>query len=166
MPTLQRIQPCLWFDTQAQEAAAFYVSLFPNSRLGTLARYPEAGRDQHGMPPGSPMAVPFELDGQHFLALNGGPTFKFNEAVSLMILCHTQDEIDHYWNALSKGGDPAAQQCGWLKDRFGLSWQVTPAVFADWITSPDRAAVERYMGAMMGMKKLDLARLKQAFEGR
>ena len=126
----------------------------------------ESTRASSRKPPGSVMTVSFELDGQPFLALNGGPHFRFNEALSLMVLCETQDEIDHYWNALSQDGDPAAQQCGWLKDRYGLSWQITPAVFADWITSPDRAAVERYMRAMMTMKKLDLARLRQAFEGR
>lgn len=161
-----RIQPCLWFDTQAEEAVHFYTGIFPDSRLGAIARYSEAGHEQHGKPPGSVMTVSFELDDQPFLALNGGPHFRFNEALSLMVLCETQDEIDHYWNALSQGGDPAAQQCGWLKDRYGLSWQITPAVFADWISSPDRAAVERYMSAMMTMKKLDFARLRQAFEGR
>ena len=111
------------------------------------------------------MSVSFEVLGQPMLALNGGPIFQFTEALSLMVLCDTQDEVDHYWNALSQGGDPAAQQCGWLKDRYGVSWQITPAVFAQWITSPDRAAVERYMSAMMTMKKLDLARLRRAFEG-
>lgn len=161
-----RIQPCLWFDTQAEEAANFYVGIFPNSRLGAISRYPEAGREQHGKQPGSVMTVTFELDGQSFLALNGGPHFKFNHAVSLMILCDSQEEIDHYWNALSHGGDPTAQECGWLKDKYGLSWQVTPAVFAEMIHSTDRAAMERYMAAMMKMKKLDIAQLKAAFEGR
>ncbi|QTD44497.1 VOC family protein [Ottowia testudinis] len=166
MPTLQRIQPCLWFDTQGEEAARFYTGIFPDSRMGAISHYPETGRDQHGKPPGSVMTVSFELLGQPFLALNGGPHFKFNEAVSLMVLCDTQAEIDHYWSALSQGGDPAAQQCGWLKDRYGVSWQIAPAAFADWITSADHAAVERYMGVMMGMKKLNLAQLRQAFEGR
>ena len=161
-----RIQPCLWFDDQAEEAARFYVSVFPNSRLLEQASYTEAGREQHGKPPGSVMTVAFELTGQRFLALNGGPIFKFNEAVSLMVLCETQEEIDHYWGQLSQGGDPAAQQCGWLKDRYGLSWQVAPAAFADWLTHPDRAAVERYMAAMMQMKKLDIAALQRAFDGR
>jgi predicted 3-demethylubiquinone-9 3-methyltransferase (glyoxalase superfamily) len=167
MPHIRsRIQPCLWFDHQAHEAATFYTGVFADSHLGAVSHYAEAGREHHGKQPGSVMSVSFELLGQPFLALNAGPLFKFNEAISLMILCDTQDEIDHYWNALSQGGDPAAQQCGWLKDRYGVSWQVTPAAFAEWITSPDRAAVERYMSAMMTMKKLDLARLRQAFEGR
>ncbi|WP_423454994.1 VOC family protein [Ottowia sp. VDI28] len=161
-----RIQPCLWFDGQAEEAAKFYVSVFPGSKLGAFSRYAEAGKDIHGKQPGSVMTVAFELDGQPFLALNGGPYFKFSEAVSLMVLCDTQEEIDHYWNALSQGGDPAAQQCGWLKDRYGLSWQITPAIFAEMITSSDRPAMERYMAALMTMKKLDIAQLQAAFEGR
>ncbi len=160
-----RIQPCLWYDTQAEEAAHFYAGIFPDSSVGQISRYPEAGREQHGKTPGSVMTVSFELDGQRFLALNGGPHFRFSEAISLMVLCDTQDEIDHYWNALSQGGDPAAQECGWLKDRYGLSWQVTPAMFAEMITSPDQAAVERYMAALMTMKKLDIAALKAAFDG-
>ncbi|WP_028605420.1 VOC family protein [Ottowia thiooxydans] len=161
-----RIQPCLWFDQQAEEAARFYVGVFRNAKLGLIAYYPEAGRDEHGKEPGSVMTVSFELDGQSFLALNGGPHFKFNEAVSLILLCDTQEEIDHYWNALSQGGDPAAQQCGWLKDKYGLSWQITPAGYEEMIVSPDRAAVERYMAAMMKMKKLEIAPLLAAFEGR
>ena len=161
-----RIQPCLWFDGQAKEAAQFYVDTFPNSRLGGISLYPEAGREHHGKAPGSVMTVAFELDGQPFLALNGGPQFKFTEALSLMVLCKTQEEIDHYWHALSAGGDPDAQVCGWLKDRYGLSWQITPANSLEMITCPDRTAVERYMSAMMSMKKLDLATLQAAFEGR
>ncbi len=161
-----RIQPCLWFDHQAEEAANFYVRVFPNSKLGAISYYPETGRDEHGKPPGSVMTVSFELDGQPFLALNGGSHFKLSEAISLMILCDTQEEIDHYWSALSQGGDPQAQQCGWLKDKYGLSWQVTPAIFAEMITSPDRAAMERYMAVLMKMQKLDIAQLQAAFEGR
>ena len=115
-----RIQPCLWFDTQAEEAVRFYTGVFADSRIGAITHYPEAGREQHGKPPGSVMTVAFELLGQPMLALNGGPHFKFSPALSLMVLCDTQDEIDHYWNALSQGGDPAAQECGWLKDRYGL----------------------------------------------
>jgi predicted 3-demethylubiquinone-9 3-methyltransferase (glyoxalase superfamily) len=166
MPSLAaRIQPCLWFDDQAEQAAAFYCGIFPDSRLGAIARYTEAGREQHGKPPGSVMTVSFELLGQPMLALNGGPYFRFSEALSLMVLCETQDEIDHYWNALSQGGDPAAQQCGWLKDRFGLSWQIVPTLYQEIESSTDRAAVERYMATMMGMKKLDITRLRQAFDG-
>lgn len=161
-----RIQPCLWFDGKAEEAAQFYINTFPNSRLGRRSRYPEAGREQHKQVPGSVMTVAFELDGHPFLALNGGPYFKFSEALSLMVLCETQEEIDHYWNALSEGGDPASQECGWLKDRYGLSWQITPASSLGMITSPDQAAVERYMSALMSMKKLDMAKLQAAFDGR
>ena len=167
MPQLAaRIQPCLWFDDQAEEAARFYTGIFPGSRLGAIARYTEAGREHHGKTPGSVMTVAFELLGQPMLALNGGPLFRFSEALSLMVLCDAQDEIDHYWNALSQGGDPAAQQCGWLKDRYGLSWQITPAIYQEIEASTDRATVERYMSEMMTMKKLDIARLRQAFEGR
>ena len=161
-----RIQPCLWFDSQAEEAANFYVGIFPNARVKAISYYPEAGREQHGKPPDSVMTVTFELEGQTFLALNGGPAFKFNHAVSLMILCDTQEEIDHYWNALSQGGDPSAQECGWLKDKYGLSWQVAPAIFEEMIYSTNRAGRERYMAALMHMKKLDIAQLKAAFEGR
>ena len=161
-----RIQPCLWFDGKAEEAAQFYVNTFPNSRLGRMSRYPDAGREQHRQAPGSVMTVAFELDGQPFLALNGGPYFKFSEALSLMVFCETQEEIDHYWSALSEGGDPASQECGWLKDRYGLSWQITPANSLQMITSPDQAAVERYMSALMSMKKLDMAKLQAAFDGR
>ncbi|HRN74249.1 VOC family protein [Ottowia sp.] len=166
MPSLAaRIQPCLWFDDQAEQAVAFYCGIFPGARLGAITHYPEAGRQQHGKPPGSVMTVSFELLGQPMLALNGGLHFRFSEALSLMVLCETQDEIDHYWNALSQGGDPAAQQCGWLKDRFGLSWQIVPTLYQEIESSTDRAAVERYMAAMMGMKKLDITRLRQAFDG-
>ncbi len=167
MPQLApRIQPCLWFDHQAEQAAAFYVSVFPDSRLGPIARYTEAGRKHHGKQPGSVMTVSFELLGQPMLALNGGPLFSFSEALSLMVLCQTQDEIDHYWNALSQGGDPTAQQCGWLKDRYGLSWQIVPTICQEIETCTDRAAVERYMAALMTMGKLDIRRLREAFEGR
>lgn len=161
-----RIQPCLWFDSQAEEAAHYYVGIFPNSKVGAISRYPESGREQHGKTPGSVMTVAFELDRQPFLALNGGPYFKFSEALSLMVFCETQEEIDHYWSALSEGGDPASQECGWLKDRYGLSWQITPANSLKMITSPDQAAVERYMSALMSMRKLDMATLQAAFEGR
>ena len=161
-----RIQPCLWFDDQAEEAARFYVSVFPNSRLLEQASYTEAGREHHGKPPGSPMVVTFELDGQPFMALNGGPHFRFSEAISLVVHVQDQAELDRYWNALSAGGDPAAQQCGWLKDRFGLSWQVVPTAWLDMATSANRPGVERAMAALMQMKKLDIAALQRAFDGR
>ena len=165
MQGIQRITPCLWFDDQAEEAAGFYTTVFKNSRIVRVSRYGEAGRDVHGKPAGSVMVVAFELDGQAFTALNGGPLFRFNEAVSLQVFCDTQEEIDYYWERLSAGGDPNAQQCGWLKDRFGLSWQVgspdMDALFAD-ATSP---AAQRTMEAMLEMKKLDIAALRRAHDG-
>jgi predicted 3-demethylubiquinone-9 3-methyltransferase (glyoxalase superfamily) len=159
MATLQRITPCLWFDSDAEAAAHFYVSVFPNSRIGSISRYGEAGQDIHGRPPGSVMVVTFELDGQSMLALNGGPLFRFTEAVSLIINCDSQQDIDHYWTRLSEGGDPQAQQCGWLKDRYGLSWQVVPKQLATLMSGP---AADRVMSALLEMKKLDLAALQAA----
>src|SRR4051812_45915940 len=124
--SLQQISPCLWFDGNAEEAARFYVSVFPKAKITGITRYPDVGQETHGRAPGSVMTVDFVLNGLPFMGLNGGPLFKFNEAISLMILCDTQDEIDYHWEKLSEGGDPNTQACGWLKDRFGLSWQVTP----------------------------------------
>ena len=124
MPITHRIAPCLWFDDQAEEAANFYVSIFKNSRIVSVSRYTDVGQETHRRPPGSVMTVAFELDGQPFTALNGGPVFRFNEAISLQVNCETQKDVDFYWDALSKEGDPGAQQCGWLKDRYGLSWQI------------------------------------------
>ncbi len=158
---MQRITPCLWFDTQAEEAAKLYVSLFPNSRIGKVTRYGEAGKEVHGRPAGSVMTVEFELDGQKLTALNGGPLFKFNESVSLQVSCATQREVDHYWNGLSAGGDPKAQQCGWLKDRFGLSWQVVPAVLPKLLSIAGPVG-ESVMAAMLQMRKLDIAALERA----
>jgi predicted 3-demethylubiquinone-9 3-methyltransferase (glyoxalase superfamily) len=165
MPTFQRITPCLWFDRQAEDAATFYTSIFKNSRIGAISRYGEAGREHHGMPPGTVLTVSFELDGHSFTALNGGPQFTFNEAISLQVNCDTQQEIDHYWNALSAGGEPRAQQCGWLKDRFGLSWQVVPTVLPRLMTDPDPKKSERVMTALLKMKKLDIAALERAHAG-
>src|SRR5262249_14972652 len=136
MASIRRIQPCLWFDDQAEEAARFYVGIFEGSKIGRIARYGEAGKDVHGRPAGSVMTVEFELAGEPFLALNGGPLFQFTEAISLMVECETQEEIDFYWDKLRAGGDPASQQCGWLKDRYGLSWQVVPTVLADFVADP------------------------------
>ncbi len=164
MPTLQTIVPCLWFDRQAEEAANFYISVFPESRVVEMTRYGEAGHDVHGMPAGTVLTVDFELAGQRFTALNGGPAFQFNEAVSLQIMCEDQDEIDHYWDLLTAGGDPNAQQCGWLKDRFGLSWQVTPRIMARLINDPDKEKAARAMTAMLQMKKIVIADLEQAVE--
>jgi predicted 3-demethylubiquinone-9 3-methyltransferase (glyoxalase superfamily) len=165
MPTIQKIAPCLWFDTQGQEAASFYVEIFPGSRIVRVAHYPEEGHDVHGQKPGSVMTVEFELSGQLFTALNGGPHFKFSEAISLEVRCETQDEVDRYWNLLSAGGDDKAQQCGWLKDKYGLSWQIIPTVLPELISDPDRAKAGRAMKAMLAMKKIDIAKLKQAHAG-
>ncbi|MDH4582647.1 VOC family protein [Pseudomonas sp. BN415] len=162
---IHTIVPCLWFDDQAEAAVNFYVGIFPNSRITAMSRYGEAGRDVHGKEPGSVLTVDFELDGQRFTALNGGPVFTFNEAVSFQIHCDDQDELDHYWDKLSAGGDPGAQQCGWLKDRFGLSWQVVPIVMIKMLEDSQSAGSQRAFAAMMQMKKLDIAVLKKAFDG-
>lgn len=163
--TKNPIVPCLWFDNQAEEAVNFYLSIFPNSKITSISRYSEVGREFHGKEPGTVLTVEFSLDGQTFTALNGGPIFKFNEAVSLQIMCDTQAEIDHYWDKLSADGDPAAQQCGWLKDKYGLSWQVAPKCIADMMTSPHAEKTNRMMAALFGMKKLDKAALEAAFAG-
>ena len=162
MQIIQRISPCLWFDDQAEQAARFYTSIFGNSHITRIARYGEAGHEFHGKPPGSVMTVEFALDGQAFTALNGGPAFRFNEAVSLQVLCRDQQEIDAFWGSLSAGGDEAAQQCGWLKDRFGLSWQIVPAELPALIGDGDSAQGQRVMQALLGMKKLDIAALRRA----
>ena len=161
----QRITPCLWFDHQAEDAANFYVGIFPNSRITATTRYPSAGQDVHQQKAGSVMVVAFELDGHTFTALNGGPIFKFNEAVSLQVNCKTQDEIDYYWDKLGAGGDPKAQQCGWLKDRYGLSWQVVPEGMERMLQDPNSAGANRAMSAMMQMKKIDIGALERAFAG-
>lgn len=165
MNTGKRIAPCLWFDSQAEEAAKFYVSIFGNSKISAISRYGEAGQEFHHRPPGSVMTVAFELDGQPFTALNGGPVFKFNEAISLQVYCETQDEIDRYWEKLSKGGDDKAQQCGWLKDKYGVSWQIVPSVLPEMMTDPDTRKSQSAMQALLKMKKLDIAELKRAFAG-
>jgi len=165
MPVLQTITPCLWFDTQAEEAAKFYTGIFKNSRVASVSRYGEAGREIHGKPPGTVMVVAFELDGQTFTALNGGPMFKFNEAISFQVYCDSQEEVDYYWEKLSAGGDKNAQQCGWLKDKYGASWQVVPRVLVEMMSDPDPAKSGRAMTAMLPMKKLDIAALKRAYAG-
>lgn len=159
-----RITPCLWFDTQAEEAARFYTGIFPNSKIVAITRYPEAGQEVHGKPAGSVMTVLFELDGQTFTALNGGPHFKFTEAVSFQIECETQEEIDFYWEKLGAGGDPEALQCGWLKDRFGLSWQVIPKGMEKMYEDSSSSAAQRVMNAMLEMKKLEIDQLERAYE--
>lgn len=163
--SIKKITPCLWFDTQAEDAAAFYVSVFKDSKITAVSRYPEAGQDIHGKPPGSVMVVAFELNGQSFTALNGGPIFKLSEAVSFQIDCATQEEVDYYWDKLREGGDPECQQCGWLKDQFGLSWQVVPTILPELISDPDPEKSQRAFLAMMQMKKLDIAGLQRAFAG-
>ena len=165
MAITQRITPCLWFDTQAEEAAKYYTGIFKNSKIGEITRYGEAGRETHKRPPGSVLTVAFELDGQPFTALNGGPEFKFNEAVSLQIMCKDQKEVDYYWEKLTVGGDPSAQVCGWLKDKFGLSWQVVPSIMPDLVGDPNSEKSQRAMAAMMEMKKLDIAALERAYNG-
>jgi predicted 3-demethylubiquinone-9 3-methyltransferase (glyoxalase superfamily) len=165
MPATTKIAPCLWFDDRAEEAARFYVGIFKHSKILEISRYSEAGREVHGRPPGSVMAVSFELEGQPFTALNGGPLFKFSEAISFQVPCETQAEVDHYWSKLSTGGDPSAQQCGWLKDKFGLSWQVVPTVLLKMLMDPDPAKSKRAMNAMLQMKKFDIATLERAYAG-
>ena len=165
MPTLNKIAPCLWFDDQAEPAARFYASLFPDSEIVRISRYGEAGREVHGRPAGSVMTVEFSLFGRRFTALNGGPHFTFNEAISLQVYCDDQVELDRYWAALGEGGDPRAQQCGWLKDRFGLSWQVVPRAAIDMLSDPARPGSQRAFAAMLNMKKLDIAELERAFRG-
>jgi predicted 3-demethylubiquinone-9 3-methyltransferase (glyoxalase superfamily) len=156
---LQKIVPNLWFDTEAEEAAEFYISVFDNSRIVHVARYTEAGP----RPAGTVMVVEFELDGHRFVAINGGPEFKFDEAVSFQITCETQDEIDRYWDALTDGGEEGP--CGWLKDRYGLSWQVTPTGMDELFADPDPTRAERAMKAMFAMKKLDIEALRRAADG-
>jgi predicted 3-demethylubiquinone-9 3-methyltransferase (glyoxalase superfamily) len=164
MPAIQRrISPCLWFDTQAEEAASFYVSVFKNSRINQVSRYGKAGREVHGKEAGSVMVVEFEIEGQTFTALNGGPQFKFDEAVSFQVMCDSQVEIDHFWSALSQGGREG--QCGWLKDKFGVSWQVVPSALPQMLAGGDEVRQDRMMTAIMAMKKFDLERLKQAYAG-
>jgi predicted 3-demethylubiquinone-9 3-methyltransferase (glyoxalase superfamily) len=159
------IVPCLWFDDQAEEAARFYCAIFPNSRITSVSRYGEAGKEVHGRPAGSVLTVAFELDGQPFTALNGGPLFKFNEAVSLQAMCDTQADIDRYWAKLGEGGDPRAQQCGWLKDRYGVSWQVVPKMLPELLKDPTSPGSQRVFAAVMDMKKLDIAALERAQRG-
>ena len=165
MAIVRRIAPCLWFDDQADEAAQFYTSIFRNSRIGRTARYGEAGHEFHGKAPGTVMTVEFELEGQPFTGLNGGPVFKFNEAISLQVMCETQEEVDYYWEKLSAGGDEKAQQCGWLKDKFGVSWQVVPVIVSQLVSDPDPEKSQRAMQAVLQMKKLDIAELKRAYDG-
>ena len=165
MASLQRLQPCLWFDDQAEQAAKFYTGIFKNARIVGITRYGKAGPEVHHRPAGSVMTVEFQLEGQTFTALNGGPVFKFNEAISFEVHCETQDEIDYYWDKLSAGGDAKAQQCGWLKDKFGVSWQVVPHGMADMLADESSEKSQRAFEAMMRMKKVDIAALQRAYNG-
>ncbi len=165
MAATPKITSFLWFDGEAEEAAKYYIGIFKNSKIKRIAHYGEAGKEIHGRPPGSVMVVEFELNGQPFAALNGGPVFKFNEAVSFVVNCKDQKEVDYYWEKLGAGGDPAARQCGWLKDKYGLSWQVAPEGMDAALNDPDPVRAERSMQAMLGMKKIDIAELRAAADG-
>ena len=165
MQNIQKITPCLWFDEQAEEAARFYTAIFKNSQIVSMTRYGEAGHTVHGRPAGTVMTVAFELDGHAFTALNGGPLFKFNEAISFQVSCETQEELDYYWDKLSAGGDKQAQQCGWLKDKYGVSWQVFPTVLLEMINDADAEKSQRVMKTMLQKKKMDIETLKRAYDG-
>ena len=165
MASLSKITPCLWFDDQAEEAATFYTGIFRNAKIVKISRYGAAGQEIHKKPAGSVMVVAFELEGQAFTALNGGPNFTFNEAISFQVNCETQEEVDYYWQKLSAGGDEKAQQCGWLKDKYGASWQIVPKVLGELVGDPDSEKSQRAMGAMLKMKKIDIAELKRAHAG-
>jgi len=160
---MQKITPFLWFDNNAEEAANFYVSVFKNSKVGDITRYDEAGAAAAGRPVGSVMTIDFQLEGQQFVAINGGPHFKFTEAVSFVVNCETQEEVDYFWQKLSEGG--AEVQCGWLKDKYGLSWQVVPTVLLEMLKDKDPQKAKRVMQAMLQMKKIDIPTLKRAYEG-
>lgn len=162
--TMQKITPFLWFDNHAEEATKFYVSIFKNSKIHGMTRYDEEGAKASGRPKGSVMTVAFELDGQEFTALNGGPIFKFTEAISLVVNCETQAEVDHFWQKLSAGGQEV--QCGWLKDKFGVSWQVVPTVLTELLQDKDPEKSKRVMAAMLKMKKIEIEPLKKAYAGR
>ena len=157
---MQKITPFLWFNNEAEEAAKFYTSIFKSSKILNVSRYTESGSRAAHQPKGSVMTVAFQIEGQNFTAINGGPVFKFTEAVSFVINCETQNEIDFYWDKLSEGGDPTAQQCGWLKDKFGLSWQIVPSTLGGLMTDPSRS--ERVMNALLKMKKPDIKILQEA----
>lgn len=163
---MPKITPFLWFDNCAEEAAQFYVSIFPNSKIVDIVRYPGAGEEIHGQAAGTVMTVTYELDDQTFTAINGGPVFKFNEATSFVVHCDTQQEVDYYWQKLGEGGDPQARQCGWLKDRYGLSWQIVPEVLIQLVSNPAVDKTNRVMATMLEMKKIDIAALQRAYDGK
>lgn len=162
---IQKITPNLWFDTQAEQAAELYTSIFKNSKIGRITRHGK-GKDEHGIPEGTVMTVEFQLDGQQFVALNGGPYFKFTEAISFIVNCEDQDELDYFWEKLSEGGDEKAQNCGWLKDKYGVSWQIVPSTLTEMVSDPDPEKSERVMKALLQTKsKIDIKTLMQAYEG-
>jgi predicted 3-demethylubiquinone-9 3-methyltransferase (glyoxalase superfamily) len=161
---MQKISPCLWFDDQGEEAAKFYTSIFKDSKIGDVTRYGKEGYEIHGREEGTVMTVEFEIEGQKFLALNGGPIFKFNEAISFQVYCETQEEMDNYWEKLSEGGDEKAQQCGWLKDKYGVSWQIVPTILIKMLKDNDSEKSQKVMKAMLQMHKLDISTLKKAYE--
>lgn len=161
---MQKIIPCLWFDDKAEEAATFYASVFKNSKIGDVTRYGTEGYEIHRREAGSVLTVEFEIEGQKFVALNGGPVFKFNEAISFQVRCETQKEIDYYWEKLSEGGDKQAQQCGWLKDKYGVSWQIVPNVLGKMLQDKDTKKSDRVMKVLLQMRKLDIMALMRAYE--
>ena len=161
---MEKITPFLWFDNQAEEAVKFYTSIFKNSKVGSITRYDEAGAAASGQTKGSVMTASFNLNGQDFVALNGGPIFKFTEAISFVVNCETQEEVDHYWEKLSEGGDEKAQMCGWLKDKYGLSWQIVPTILNKFLGDKDAKKTQRVMQAMLQMKKIDITGLKKAYD--
>jgi predicted 3-demethylubiquinone-9 3-methyltransferase (glyoxalase superfamily) len=163
--TMQTITPCLWFDTQAEEAAHFYTSIFKHSKIGRITRYGKAGYEIHGRPEGAVMTVEFQINGQTFTALNGGPIFTFNEAISFQVQCESQAEVDYYWEKLSEGGDETAQQCGWLKDKYGVSWQIIPNGLIELVSDPTSEKSQRATNAMLQMKKINIEEIKQAYAG-
>jgi len=161
---MQKITPCLWFDHNAEEAVSFYTAIFKNAKVGKVSRYGEAGHEIHGKPAGTVLTIEFELNGQTFTALNGGPVFQFNEAVSFQVGCDSQEEVDYYWARLSEGGDPSAQRCGWLKDKYGLSWQIVPTILSRWLQDQDARKRDRMMKALLQMRKIDIKALERAVE--
>jgi predicted 3-demethylubiquinone-9 3-methyltransferase (glyoxalase superfamily) len=162
--TARKITPCLWFDTQAEQAANFYVFIFKNSRIGRISRYGKEGHEIHGKEAGSVMTVEFEIEGQPFVALNGGPHFKFNEAISFQVHCETQEEVDYFWDKLTADGEEGP--CGWLKDKYGVSWQIVPTVLPEMLMDPDSEKSQRVTKAFLRMKKFDIEELRRAYEGR
>jgi predicted 3-demethylubiquinone-9 3-methyltransferase (glyoxalase superfamily) len=161
---MQKISPCLWFDDQGEEAAKFYTSIFKDSKIGDVTRYGKEGYEIHGREEGTVMTVEFEIEGQKFLALNGGPIFKFNEAISFQVYCETQEELDYYWQKLSEGGDEKAQQCGWLKDKYGVSWQIVPTILIKMLKDNDSEKSQKVMKAMLQMHKLDISTFKKVYK--